>query len=148
VKLTGGGVKDQYGITTVDLNNLGYRDELFIRAHDITLVFYMNDMSTKLKKRIKKQTDQPKRHIVLLEKRNIVIVEDKTDVLEDYNKFPEIPPFTVNADPCILLANEDASYLRLDYNQGTYVKTKSIPVLVVDVDLSCIRILMYYFINM
>jgi hypothetical protein len=28
------------------------------------------------------------------------------------------------------------------------VKTKSIPVLVVDVDLSCIRILMYYFINM
>jgi hypothetical protein len=26
VKLTGGGVTDQYGMTIVDLNNLGYRD--------------------------------------------------------------------------------------------------------------------------
>jgi hypothetical protein len=36
VKLTGGGVtKDQYGMTIVYLNNLGYRDEPFVLAeHD------------------------------------------------------------------------------------------------------------------
>jgi hypothetical protein len=55
-------------------------------------------------------------------KKIFIGVEEKTDLSEDYNKFVEIPPFTVNADPCILLANEDASYLRHDRNQGTYVK--------------------------
>jgi hypothetical protein len=45
-------------------------------------------------------------------------------VLEDYNKCVEISPFAVNADPCILLANEDAPYLRRDHNQTTYVKSQ------------------------
>jgi hypothetical protein len=55
-------------------------------------------MSSKPTKGIKKQTDQPKqtKGIVLSEKRNIVRVEDKTDV-SDYNKFVEIPPFAANA---------------------------------------------------
>ena len=39
-------------------------------------------------------------------------VEDKTDMLEDYNKFDEIPPFIVKAEPIILLNNEDAPWLR------------------------------------
>jgi hypothetical protein len=68
----------------------------------------MKDMSNKPKKGINKQTDKPKQHIVLSRKRNIVGVEDKTDLSEDYNKFVEIPSFVVNVDPCILLANEDA----------------------------------------
>jgi hypothetical protein len=87
-------------------------------------------MSSKPKKGINKQTDEPKWHIVLLEKINIVGVEDKIDLSEDYdyNKFVEIPPFAVNADPCILLANEDAPYLRRDHNQGTYVKRKTITI--------------------
>ena len=52
VKLTGGGVKvdQQYGMTTVDLNNLGYRDEPFVLANDVAQVFYVKDMSTKPKK--------------------------------------------------------------------------------------------------
>ena len=55
VKLTGGGVKvdQQYGMTTVDLNNLGYRDEPFVLANDVAQVFYVKDMSTKPKKRKK-----------------------------------------------------------------------------------------------
>ena len=56
--------------------------------------------------------DQPKRHIVLSGKRNIVGVEDKTDMSEDYEEFVEIPPFAVKADPTILLNNEDAPWLR------------------------------------
>jgi hypothetical protein len=128
VKLTGGGVtKDHYGMIIVDLNNLGYIDEPFVLAQDVAQVFYVKDMSSKPNKGRNKQTDESKRHIVLLGKRNIVGVEDKIDKSEDYNKFVEIPPFVVNADPCILLANEDAPYLHRDHNQGTYVKRKSIP---------------------
>ena len=85
-------------------------------------------MSSKPKKGINKQTDEPKRHIVLSGKRNIVGVEDRTDLSEDYNNFADIPPFTVNADPCILLINEDAPYLHRDHNQGIFVKRKSVTV--------------------
>ena len=72
----------------------------------------------------------PKRYIVLSGKKNIVGVEDKTDLSEDYNNFVDNPPFAVNADPSILLVNEDAPYLRRDHNQGTFVKRKSITVAV------------------
>jgi hypothetical protein len=51
VKLTGGGItKDQYRMTIVDLNDLGYRDEPFILAKDVAQVFYVKDMSSKPKK--------------------------------------------------------------------------------------------------
>ena len=53
-------------------------------------------------------------------------MEDKTDMSEEYNNFVVIPPFEVNADPCILLANDDAPYLRRDHNQGTFVKRNSV----------------------
>jgi hypothetical protein len=100
-------------MTTVDLNNLAYRDEPFVLANDVARVFYVKDISTKPRKRKDKQTntsyDEPKRHIVLSGKRNIVGLEDKTDMSEDYNKFHEIPPFKVNTD---LLNNEDAPWLR------------------------------------
>jgi hypothetical protein len=73
-------------------------------------------MSTKPRKRKDKQTKtsygEPKCHIVLSGKRNLVGLEDKTDMSEDYNKFHEIPPFKVNTDTNILLNNEDAPWLR------------------------------------
>jgi hypothetical protein len=115
-------------MTIVDLNNIGYRDEPFVLVQDVSQVFYVKDMSSKPKKEINKQTDESKRHIVLSSKRNIVGVEDRTDLSEDYNNFVDIPPFTVNADPCILLANEDALYLRRDHNQVPFVKRKSVTV--------------------
>ena len=50
VKLSGGGVtKDEYGMIIVDLNYLGYRDELFVLAQDVAQVFYIKDMSSKPK---------------------------------------------------------------------------------------------------
>jgi hypothetical protein len=118
VKLTGGGVKvdQQYEMTMVDLNNLGYRDEPFVLANDIAQIFYVKDMSTKPRKRKDKKTntshDEPKRHIVLSGKIIIMGVEDKTDMSEDYNKFDEILPFRVNTDPTILLNKEDTPWLR------------------------------------
>jgi hypothetical protein len=103
-------------MTMVDLNNLGYRDELFVLANDVAQIFYVKDMSTKPRKRKDKQTntshDEPKRHIVLSGKRIIVGVEDKTDMSEDYKKFDEIPSFRVNTDPTILLNKEDTPWLR------------------------------------
>ena len=74
-------------------------------------------MSSKPKRKRKdKQTntsnDEPKRHIVLSGKRNIVGVDDMTDMSEDYNKFAEIPPFAVKIDPSIALNKEDAPWLR------------------------------------
>ena len=111
-------------MTTVDLNNIGYKDEPFVLAKNVNQVFYVKDMSTN-PKRGKNNNDpinEPKRHIVLSGKRNIVRIEDKSDISEDYEKDDRIPPFTVNSNPSILLNNEDTLWLRRDHNQGTYVK--------------------------
>ena len=133
MKVTGGGVTvdHQYGMTTVDLKNLGYRDEPFILAKDVNQVFYVNDMSTKSKKGKNNDNgsdNEPKCHIVLLGKRNIMGIEDRSNISEDYEKNDRIPPFTVNSDPSILLNNEDTPWLRRDHNQGTYVKKKFIAI--------------------
>jgi hypothetical protein len=49
VKLDGVGVKVDllYGKTTVDLNNLCYKDKPFVLANDVAQVFYVKDMSSK-----------------------------------------------------------------------------------------------------
>ena len=91
-------------------------DEPFVLANDVAQVFYVKDMSTKPRKRKDKQKnteyDEPKRHIVLLGKRNIVGVDVKTDMSEDYNKFHEIPPFKVKTDPSLLLNDEDSPWIQ------------------------------------
>ena len=52
MKLTRGGitVDKEYGMTTVDLNNIGYKDEPFVLAADVSQMFYVKDMSTKSKR--------------------------------------------------------------------------------------------------
>ena len=102
-------------MTIVDLKNLAYMDEPFVLANDVAQVFYVKDMSSKPRKGNQQgntSSDEPKRYIVLSGKRNIVGVDDKTDMSEDYNKFHEIPPFRVKTDPCILLNEEDSPWLR------------------------------------
>ena len=134
---TGGITTDKFGMTIVDLNKIGYKDEPFVLANDVTQVFYVKDMSSK-PPIIKKGDDkgvvnnEPKCHIVLPGKRKIVGVEDKTDISEDYDQFDDIPPFLVSVDPSIQLAKEDTPYLRRDHNQGTFVKTKVTHVLLDD----------------
>ena len=103
-------------MTIVYSNNLGYTDEPFVLDSDVAQVFYVKDMSTKPRKRKDKEADtsygEPKRHIVLLGKRGIVGLEGKTDMSKDYEKFHEIPPFKVKADPSTLLSDEDYPWLR------------------------------------
>ena len=67
--------------------------------------------------------DEPKRHIVLSGKRNIVGVEGKIDMSEDYEKFHEIPPFKDKAEPSTLLNDEDYPWLRRN-KQRTQAKKK------------------------
>jgi len=52
VKMTGGGVTvdKEYGMTTVDLNNSGFKDEPFIPVADVSQVFYVKYMSIKPKR--------------------------------------------------------------------------------------------------
>jgi hypothetical protein len=119
VNRAGGGVAtDRYGMTIVDFKKIGYKDEPFVLAKDVTQVFYVKDMSSK------SRNNEPKRHIVLPGKRKIIGVEDISDKSEDFDQFDDLPPFAVNVDPSILLSKEDAPYLRRDHNQGTFVKRK------------------------
>ena len=115
------------GVTSVDLNNLGYTEEPFIQANEVAQVFYVKDISTKPRKRKDKEADtsydEPKRHIVLLGKRVIVGLKGKTEMSKDYEKFHEIPPFKVKAGPSILLNDEDYPCLRRN-KQTTQAKKK------------------------
>ena len=92
-----------------------YTDEPFVLANDVAQVFYVKDMSTKPRKRKHKEAntsyDEPKRQIVLSRKGDIVGVEGKTIMSEDYEKFHEIPPFKIKADPSTLLNDEDYPWL-------------------------------------
>ena len=133
--VAGGGVtKDRYGMTIVDFKKIGYKDEPFILAKDVTQVFYVKDMSSKPKKKSDKTPEadkagnEPKRHIVLPGKRKVVGVENISDNSEDYDQIDDLPPFSVDIDPSILLSKEDTPYLRRDHAQGTFVKRKIINV--------------------
>ena len=66
VNQSGGGVQidPQYGMTTVDLKNLGYTDEPFVLANDVAQVIYLKDMSTRPRKR--KDKEEERRYSVLL----------------------------------------------------------------------------------
>ena len=68
----------------------------------------MRFMSSKPRKNTVKSDDEPKRHIFLPGKRKIIGVEDISDKSEDFAQFDDRPPFSVDVDPSILLAKEDA----------------------------------------
>ena len=68
--------------------------------------------------------DEPKCHIVLLGKRTLMGVEDKTDMSEDYDKFHKIPPFKVNTDPSLKLNVDPCPWLRRNPKKGPHTKKK------------------------
>jgi hypothetical protein len=63
VNRVGGGVTtDRYGMTIVEFKKIGYKDEPFVLAKDVTHVFYMKDISSKPKKEMssKSKNNEPK----------------------------------------------------------------------------------------
>jgi hypothetical protein len=114
------------GITIVDLIKIGFKDEPFVLAKNVHQVFYAKDMTSKPKNKNPKEGPQePKRYIVLPGKRAIEGVEDRTYKLDDYDQFDGMPPFAIEVDPSIPLGNEKTPYLRLDHDQGTFIKKRN-----------------------
>ena len=68
-------MKDPYGFTTVDLRKVGYKEEPFVLADQVSQVFYVHDTRNK------------KRHVVRPGKRRVVSVENFVD--EDYGERPK-----------------------------------------------------------
>ena len=108
VSLPGGVKTDKYGHTCVDLKHVGYRDEPFVLANAVSQIFFVTDPSNK------------QRHVVVEGKRSIVGVEDVVDE-EEYNRFDDFPPFTLNVDLNALEDGGDEAYIRLDHNEGRIV---------------------------
>ena len=108
-------------MTIVDFKKIGYKDEPFVLAKDVTQVFYVKDMSSKPKKKSDKTSQADKAG-------KVIGVENISDNSEDYDQIDDLPPFSVDVDPSILLSKEDTPYLRRDHAQGTFVKRKIINV--------------------
>jgi hypothetical protein len=72
---------DNYGLTLVDLKNVGHKDDIWVLADNVTQVFYVLDSETG-------------KHIVVYVKQKIIGVENMEDNDEDVNQFEEMPLFT------------------------------------------------------
>ena len=72
---------DAYGLTIVDLNNVGYKDDPWVLASQVAQVLYVADPAKKAK------------HVVVPGKQDILGVDGINDV-EDYNQYNEMNLFT------------------------------------------------------
>nr|GEZ33509.1 hypothetical protein [Tanacetum cinerariifolium] len=101
---TRSGVKvDNDDFTCINLSTNGYLSDPFILAKQVEQVFYVEDPLDK------------RWHIVLQSKRSIVGVDDVVDE-DEYNKFDELPPFSIGFQPDVALSN--TIYLRSDHQEG------------------------------
>jgi hypothetical protein len=71
---------DNYGLTLVDLKNVGHKDDLWVLADRVAQIFYVVDPETK-------------KHIVVSVKQKIVGVENVEDNDEDVNQFEDMSLF-------------------------------------------------------
>jgi hypothetical protein len=96
------------GVTTVDLNSMGYKEEPFVWAKDVVQAFYALDLG-----------NNEGRHIVLQGKRKIIDVDNTTK--EEGNGYQDMP--TVNADVNLPLFEEDMepAYVRVDHDEAMIV---------------------------
>jgi hypothetical protein len=76
---------DNYGLTMVDLKNVGHQDDLWVLADHVAQVFYVLDLETT-------------KHVVVSRKQKIIGVENVEDNDDDVNQFEEIPLFINSMD--------------------------------------------------
>jgi hypothetical protein len=72
---------DNYGLTLIDLKNVGHKDDPWVLADRVTQVFYVLD-------------PEGGKHVVISRKQKIVGVENVEDNDDDVNQFEEMPLFT------------------------------------------------------
>jgi len=103
------GIKiDQYGFTTVDLDHVGYREEPFVLADQVSQVFCVTDT-------IKKE-----RQVVLPGKRRLIGDQNAINE-EEFKQFDEIPHFGTFVVPKIH-PSELTPYLRKDHTDRIRAK--------------------------
>jgi hypothetical protein len=71
---------DGYGLTIVDLNNIGYKDDLWVLASQVAQVLYVADPAKKIM------------HVVVRGKQDIIGVDGVDDV-DEYNQYNEMNLF-------------------------------------------------------
>jgi hypothetical protein len=81
VKHSNGVSVDNYGLTLVDLKNIGHKDNSWVLADHVAQVFYVLNLETG-------------KNIVISTKKKIVRVENMEDNDEDVNQIEEVPLFT------------------------------------------------------
>jgi hypothetical protein len=81
VKHPNGVSVDNYGLTLVDLNNVGHKDDPCVLADRVEQVFDVLDPKTR-------------KHVVVFGKQKIIRVDNVEDNDEDINQFEEMPLFT------------------------------------------------------
>jgi hypothetical protein len=74
VKHLNGVSMDNYGLTLVDLKNVGHKDDLWVLVDCVVQVFYVLD-------------PEIGKHVVVSEKQKIIRVENVEDNDEDANQF-------------------------------------------------------------
>jgi heptaprenylglyceryl phosphate synthase len=72
---------DNYGLTLVELKNVGHQDDPWVLADCVAQVFYVLDLETM-------------KHVVVSGKQKFVGVENVEDNDKDVNQFEEMPLFT------------------------------------------------------
>jgi hypothetical protein len=72
---------DNYGLTLVDLKNVGRQDDSWVFADPVILLFYVLHPETR-------------KHVIVFGKQKIVEVENVEDNDKDVNEFEEMPLFT------------------------------------------------------
>jgi hypothetical protein len=112
IRLSNGVKTDKYGMTNVNFRFLGYREQPFVLAKDVTQVFYVNDPNP---------ANREEHHIVLQGKRKIVGVEDVVDE-EEYNQFDALPPFGEDITIPTIDDTEEPTCIRRDHNEAIIVR--------------------------
>jgi hypothetical protein len=112
IRLSNGVKTNNYGMTNVNFRFLGYREQPFVLAKDVTQVFYVKDPDP---------TNREEHHIILQEKRKFVGVEDVVDE-EEYNQFAALPPY--DEDITVATANDtkEPTYIHRVHDEAISIR--------------------------
>jgi hypothetical protein len=107
------GVKyDKHGMTIVNFRFLGYREQPFVLAKDVTQVFYVKDLDL---------ANKEEHYIVLQGNRKIVGVEDVVNE-EEYKQFDALPPFDEDIIIPTIDDIEEPTYISRDHDEAINVR--------------------------
>jgi hypothetical protein len=107
---------NKYGVTIVNFRFLGYREQPFILAKDVTQVFYVKDPDL---------ANREEHHIILQGKRKIVGVEDVVDD-EEYNQFDALPPFDEDITIPLIDDIEEITYICCHHDEAIIVRLSNL----------------------